>query len=512
MLGAAAGPAASRDPVPVRVSVVVAVHDPGPQFDDLVASLLAQSLPPQEFEVLFCDDGSGEPTRARLAAVTAGRPNWRVLSLEHSGWPGRPRNAGIDAARGRYLFFADHDDALGAEALERLCDRADALGSDVVVGHLVGVGRTLPLGTFARDVDRAVLGVDPLLDLLTPHKLFRTAFVREHGIRFPEGRVRLEDHLFVMRAYFAARVISILAGYPCYYWAVRHDRPSASAGLIDPGPYYASMEQVLDVVEAGAGPGELLDRLLPHWYGTKVLRRLGGAALRRYPDGYAAQLLAVARPLVARRFPARVDVHLPFPLRVRSALLRAGRDADLHALAAVEAGITGWATATTVRWTADGRLRVAVRAGLSGPDGAALAFVPAAPGGPATVWRPPVPLAADVATAAVLDAADDLARDDVQLFLRDEQDSAFYGQGAPAPGATGTVLVDPRTARSGRPVTARSALLVQVRHAGWSAVVPVRVDADVLAAAGADPMVEGRVLRVGRGADGYLRLEAEQTP
>ena len=496
--------------MPVRVSVVVAVHDPGPQFEDLVDSLLAQTLPAREFEVLFCDDGSDAPTRARLAAVTAGQPHWQVLALEHSGWPGKPRNAGIDAARGRYLFFADHDDALGAEALERLCDLADTLGSDVVVGKLVGVGRTLPLGTFARDVERAVLGVDPLLDLLTPHKLFRTAFVREQGIRFPEGRVRLEDHLFVMRAYFAARVISILASYPCYYWAVRQDRPSASAGLIDPAPYYASMEQVLDVVEAGAGRGELLDRLLPHWYGTKVLRRLGGAALLDYPDGYAAQLLAVARPLVARRFPARIDVHLPFPLRVRSALLRAGRDADLHALAAVEAAITGWATATAVRWTDDGRLRVDVRAGVTGA--AALVFVPAAPGGPAARWRPPVPLAPDVATPDVLDAGDDLARDDVQLFLRDEEDSAFYGQGEPAPGATVTAFVDPRTGRSGRPVTARSALLVQVRHAGWVEVVPVQVDAAVLAAAGAHRVVGRQVLRVGRTADGYLLLEAEQTP
>ena len=74
--------------MPVRLSVVVPVHNPGPHLDDLVASLLRQSLPPAEFEVLFCDDGSDEVALQRLAAATAGRPQLRVLELEHSGWPG----------------------------------------------------------------------------------------------------------------------------------------------------------------------------------------------------------------------------------------------------------------------------------------------------------------------------------------------------------------------------------------------------------------------------------------
>src|SRR3712207_7686009 len=41
--------------------------------------------------------------------------------------------------------------------------------------------------------------------LLSPHKLFRRTLLDENGIRFPEGRRRLEDHPFVMHAYFHAR-------------------------------------------------------------------------------------------------------------------------------------------------------------------------------------------------------------------------------------------------------------------------------------------------------------------
>uniref|UniRef100_UPI0030C7A7F2 glycosyltransferase n=1 Tax=Enterococcus faecium TaxID=1352 RepID=UPI0030C7A7F2 len=78
----------SSDASTIRVSVIVPVWRPGPSFDDLIASLDRQSLGTASFEVLLCDDGSGEPTSARLAAIARDRPHVRVLSLAHSGWPG----------------------------------------------------------------------------------------------------------------------------------------------------------------------------------------------------------------------------------------------------------------------------------------------------------------------------------------------------------------------------------------------------------------------------------------
>jgi hypothetical protein len=465
----------------VRVSVVVPVYNPGPHFDDLLASLLRQTLPATEFEVLFCDDGSDSATRQRLAAATAGQPHLKVLQLEHSGWPGRPRNAGIDAAQGRYLFFCDHDDRLADQGLERLCDYADANGSDVVFGKVIGVGRELRLRTFQRNVPRAVLGLDPLLDLLTPHKLFRTAFVREHGIRFPEGRVRLEDHMFVLRAYFAARVISILADHPCYYWTVRQDRPSASAGLIDPGTYFGFLRQVLDIVEVGCGPGEQLDRLLPHWYGLKVLDRVGPVLLD-YPAEHRTALLETLHPLVQERFPARIDQHLPFPLRLRSALLRAGRDEDLRALAAVEAAMTCTASVTSASRTADGRLRLAVRAELTLGNGRPLGFSRGpgarADGTAPAVWQLPATIAPDVLTPAVLDAAADLRQDSLQVFVRDPADESVDAVGPPSTGSTATVHLDPRTARFGRGLPEHFTLFVELRRAGWSKRAPLDLIAD----------------------------------
>ncbi|PJI52380.1 hypothetical protein CTI14_43230, partial [Methylobacterium radiotolerans] len=55
--------------------------------------------------------------------------------------------------------------------------------------------------------------------------------------------MRLEDHLFVMQAYFAADTISVLASEPCYAWV--KEPGSASSARIEPESYFPHLETVL---------------------------------------------------------------------------------------------------------------------------------------------------------------------------------------------------------------------------------------------------------------------------
>ena len=198
------------------VTVVVPVYNPGANIDDLLASLDAQTLPADRWEAMLVDDGSTDGTGERLDAWAAQRPWAHVEHIPNSGWPGRPRNVGTDRARGDYVLYVDNDDFLDPEALERLVDRARADDADVLVGKVVGHGKTVPRELFRRNRSNVTLDWPPLVRLLSPHKLFRRALLLEHGIRFPEGRRRLEDHVVVMHAFFVAERIPVLPHPPIY--------------------------------------------------------------------------------------------------------------------------------------------------------------------------------------------------------------------------------------------------------------------------------------------------------
>ena len=306
-----------------KVSVIVPVYNPGANIDDCIRSLLGQSLPAEDLELIFVDDGSTDATPARLDELAAAHSHVRVEHMPNSGWPGRPRNVGIDLARADYVFFVDNDDWLDERALERLHAMAVADRADIVIGKVVGHGKQVHRGLFRKNLHAEPFDSIALLGVLAPHKLFRRRFLDEHGLRFPEGRRRLEDHVFVVDAYFRAQRISVLADHPCYHWVNRGSDVNASSGRFDPEGYFDNVREVLDLVEAHTEPGEWRDKLMAHWYRGKMLGRVGGRGWLQRDADYREELYAAVRRLALERYDERVHERMAFNLRVRSKLLRA---------------------------------------------------------------------------------------------------------------------------------------------------------------------------------------------
>ncbi|GGB33414.1 hypothetical protein GCM10011492_25000 [Flexivirga endophytica] len=358
----------------LKISVVVAVYNPGRDIDELLTSIDAQSMSAEEFEVIFVDDDSTDGTRERLQEWAGERANIQVLhNTPNSGWPGRPRNLGIDVARGEYLFFADNDDKLTPDALTSMYDYARENDSDVVIPKEIGVGpgRSVPRALFRRNIPDAKLVRDPILGILTPHKLVRTAMVREHRIRFPEGRVRLEDHFFMMSCYFAAQRISVFADAPCYYWMRRTGSgDNASFSVADPVMYYQSVERVLGVVEVHTEPGVFRDKLYSHWYQAKMLARLRGGFLLEQPEDYQESLLTELRRVSAKfGLDERLFPYLGAGSRARARLLLHGTMDEIRALASAERGVTQRVRLRDVRWTDDGKLSLSIDSEFVYADG-----------------------------------------------------------------------------------------------------------------------------------------------
>jgi glycosyltransferase involved in cell wall biosynthesis len=102
------------------VSVVMCAWKPrGDWFRDAVASVLADDAVD---ELVVVDDGSPDPVEPMLADIPD--PRVRVVRVEHGGLS-LARNAGMRAARGTFVRFADADDLVepgGTRALLELAD------------------------------------------------------------------------------------------------------------------------------------------------------------------------------------------------------------------------------------------------------------------------------------------------------------------------------------------------------------------------------------------------------
>ncbi|MDP9497872.1 MAG: glycosyltransferase [Actinomycetota bacterium] len=187
------------------VSVVVAAYQVERWIGRFLDSVLAQTLDPAAVELVVVDDGSTDGTGALLDAFAADRPGVVVVHQANSGGPGGPRNTGVRLSRGEFLFFADPDDVLAPDGLELLVAAARRNDADVVLGRLVGVGRSAPRAPFAADVERGDVWSTRAVWSLSAQKLFRRDLVVENGLRFVEGLRYAEDQEFVLGAYLAAR-------------------------------------------------------------------------------------------------------------------------------------------------------------------------------------------------------------------------------------------------------------------------------------------------------------------
>ncbi|MFJ4772949.1 glycosyltransferase [Streptomyces uncialis] len=271
-----------------QVSVIVIGHDDATHVADAVRSALAQG--PVVREVIAVDDGSTDGSREVLAALAAGEPRLRVLPRAgNSGGCGTPRNDGLAACTAPYVMFLDSDDLLPPRAAERLLTAAQEHRAQVAAG--LCVRRELPHGpdtpwqprlytprpTGPGDPTLPLLPPDPvrdpldLVDLSDPwkpadpaepfdpaapaglpaglpvvehpadlpalardtlcvNKLYRTDFLRAHGIRFPDGRFPYEDFVFTARVLAAGPRIARVPD-AVYVWHVRRGASRLSISL-----------------------------------------------------------------------------------------------------------------------------------------------------------------------------------------------------------------------------------------------------------------------------------------
>ena len=286
-----------------------------------IASVLAQSF--TDFELIVVDDGSTDATPSVLAGI--GDPRLRVLRQAANGGVVAARNAGLAAARGRYVAALDHDDLSHPHRLARQVTYLDAHPGVVLVATEIEIEaagrRTAPDHPTGGEpaLIRWLLHVDN--PLTWSSVMFRADAVRRLGIFMRPAFELADDFDFFHRLLAIGDIARLDEVLTVYRWHAhntthgREDALNANAVKVLAGAYAPLL---------GDDAQDAATLVIRHLSDRKPVR--DGATLARL-GGYLTRLLAgfgAAHAIDARGLAALEAVTGAIWWRTARAAIRSG--------------------------------------------------------------------------------------------------------------------------------------------------------------------------------------------
>jgi glycosyltransferase involved in cell wall biosynthesis len=252
-----------------------------------------------EVEVVAIDDHSPDGSSEIIDEYARRDPRVKVVHLAANVGLGRARNAGLERARGEYVWFVDSDDWLPAGTTAEVVKRLRESRPDVLVfdhaevfedGTVAGTGsRPLP-----RDLP-AVLRLPLATSACT--KVIRRGLLEEIDLRFPPGWY--EDCAFSYPLLLAAAGRIEVLDRVCYFYRQRTDGAITRSVSVRHFDIFEQYDRMWARVEAGHPLRPLLFRLaidhllviagndhrLPRGYRRRFFLRTALEFRRRLPEG-----------------------------------------------------------------------------------------------------------------------------------------------------------------------------------------------------------------------------------
>lgn len=121
------------------ISIIVPVYNAEKYLDRCIESLLMQTY--KELEIILVDDGSADNSGLKCDSYANSDSRIKVIHKENGG-VSSARNAGIEAASGKWLMFVDSDDYIETDTCEFAVSSAEAENSDMLVFEMIFEGKS----------------------------------------------------------------------------------------------------------------------------------------------------------------------------------------------------------------------------------------------------------------------------------------------------------------------------------------------------------------------------------
>jgi len=199
----------------MQFSIIIPVYNVEQYLRDCLNSVIAQTY--TDYEVICVNDGSKDGSLALLKDYQTKYPQITIISQRNKGLSAA-RNAGIQAAKGNYLFFLDSDDWIEPNSLEILVQKQE--GEDLLWFN----GRRVFEDGATEEPDSGIeeaqltgweyynkyaLVFRKFHFVCSVLRLYRREYLLQNNLFFEEG-IYHEDNLFTPLACYYAQTVKVI--------------------------------------------------------------------------------------------------------------------------------------------------------------------------------------------------------------------------------------------------------------------------------------------------------------
>ena len=216
-----------------KISVIIAAYNAEEYLSETLDSIFLQTMNDSEYEVLIINDGSSDSTLDILNSYKQTYSNLIIIDKENGG-PSSARNAGLDIAKGEYVFFFDADDILEGDALSTMYETASEKQADLLIGKY---------DIFNRHTTIAIHNLDDLIELeeidkyntdilwtfSLSNKLFRRDLIEKFNLRLPPVSYSEDGAFLTQFLYRSSKIVGL--DYIIFHYRRYDDMNSITASI-----------------------------------------------------------------------------------------------------------------------------------------------------------------------------------------------------------------------------------------------------------------------------------------
>lgn len=269
----------------VFLTIGIASYNYGRYLSRAFDAIRAQSF--QDFEILYCDDGSTDDSVSRIRKFMQDYPEMRIRLIEgENAGVMENKNRILENARGQYVMLCDADDWMEPDCLAELCGRAMQTGADQVVGSFQNVdenGRVLQVQNVPAVPTKWTWGVHHAT-------IYNMAIIRAHHLRMEPGAYPDDVHFNMVFHQYSNEIQCV--NKVLYNWYTHSGSASARSAKKDmwhgAAMLHSTMEYIPPIYQAEQDPEERrkIEYMAAKMYGLAVYYRSPGASCREFLRDY----------------------------------------------------------------------------------------------------------------------------------------------------------------------------------------------------------------------------------